>query len=350
MRHPLSTPARGPGAGLLRGRLGLVRRMGRCLALLALVAPSFAPAQDLSGSPAGQPEACPPAVAPLTPAEQRALAPQARDIGFAWRLTKDGRSSHLVGTLHLGRPAWTVPGPRLREILARSDLLALELDLSDAQTIRELQAGMAATSADAPLPPPLARRLARATARACLPAGALEGQRPLLRAVTLALLEARWEGLDAAFSQEAMLMAETQRRGLPRVALETPADQLAALLSPGAADGERVIAQALDQLDSGAARRAARRLAQVWSEGRLDELSAYERWCECADTEDERAWLRRLNDARNPLLAERIDRLHARGHRVLAAVGALHMTGPQALTTLLAQRGFTVERLVSLAP
>jgi hypothetical protein len=55
--------------------------------------------------------------------------------------------------------------------------------------------------------------------------------------------------------------------------------------------------------------------------------------------------LRRLNDERNPNLAARIDALHARGQRVFAAVGALHMTGPRALPALLAQRGYRVERV-----
>ena len=55
--------------------------------------------------------------------------------------------------------------------------------------------------------------------------------------------------------------------------------------------------------------------------------------------------MRRLNDERNPALADGIEAQHRRGRRVLAAVGALHMTGPQALPVLLAQRGFKVERV-----
>ena len=56
--------------------------------------------------------------------------------------------------------------------------------------------------------------------------------------------------------------------------------------------------------------------------------------------------LARLNDARNPAMAERIAALHGEGRRVFAAVGALHMTGAQGLPRLLRERGFTVERVV----
>ena len=61
---------------------------------------------------------------------------------------------------------------------------------------------------------------------------------------------------------------------------------------------------------------------------------------------EDRAFLRRVNDERNLGLAERIDTLHGAGQRVFAAVGALHMTGPQALPALMVQRGYAVERIV----
>jgi hypothetical protein len=38
--------------------------------------------------------------------------------------------------------------------------------------------------------------------------------------------------------------------------------------------------------------------------------------------------------------------LHAQGQRVFAAVGALHMTGPNALPVLMAGRGYHVERVL----
>ena len=85
-------------------------------------------------------------------------------------------------------------------------------------------------------------------------------------------------------------------------------------------------------------------LAEAWAAGDLQTLERYAQWCECADTDEQRAWLRRLNDDRNPQLAAGIDALHARGHKVFAAVGALHMTGAQALPRLLQQRGYQVQR------
>ena len=75
-------------------------------------------------------------------------------------------------------------------------------------------------------------------------------------------------------------------------------------------------------------------------------MQDYERWCDCIHDAQDRAELQRLNDGRNPALARGIAALHAQGRPVLAAVGALHLSGEQFLPLLLAQLGFEVERLV----
>ena len=78
--------------------------------------------------------------------------------------------------------------------------------------------------------------------------------------------------------------------------------------------------------------------------GDLKDLEAYADWCDCLNTPSERAAFARLVDGRNPGMADAIERLHA-GVSVFAAVGALHLIGPQGLPALLLARGFTVTRL-----
>ena len=58
--------------------------------------------------------------------------------------------------------------------------------------------------------------------------------------------------------------------------------------------------------------------------------------------------MKRLNEDRNPLLADRLAALHG-GTTFFAGIGALHMTGPQALPRLLAARGFQVQRILFLS-
>jgi len=54
---------------------------------------------------------------------------------------------------------------------------------------------------------------------------------------------------------------------------------------------------------------------------------------------------KRLLHDRNLVLAERIGALHASHGPLLAAIGALHMFGPDGLPDLLRARGFKVKRV-----
>jgi uncharacterized protein len=289
--------------------------------------------------------ACPPvARQPTTDEIQKAQA-EARDRGVLWRITKAGHTSYLFGTLHVGQLAWAPPGPTVRKALNDVDVIALELDISQPATLSQLQAALAGKPEDPPVGAALVRALAAETTAACLPAKSLDGLKPVVRALTLTLMAARWEGLDPAYAQEAVLVGVAEAAKLPIAALESVDEQMGAILPATTREAEHLIGQALAQLKSGAARRSTKRLAQAWAEGNLEQLASYERWCECVANEEDRQLLRRLNDDRNPAIASRIDRLHNQGKRVFAAVGALHMTGPKALPSLLAQRGFAVQQV-----
>jgi uncharacterized protein len=44
-------------------------------------------------------------------------------------------------------------------------------------------------------------------------------------------------------------------------------------------------------------------------------------------------------------MAARIDTLHGDGRRIFAAVGAMHMVGPEGLPALMERRGYTVQKV-----
>jgi uncharacterized protein YbaP (TraB family) len=292
---------------------------------------------------------CPPA--PSTPTAQQLEAARAasQDRGFLWRITRDGSSSYLYGTIHLGRLEWIFPGPSVRAAMQVSDTLAVELDLTDPGVAQAMRNTLAGQPDALLLSQSMQRRLTRQAEAACLPAGLLDQQHPLMQAITLTVLAGRRDGLEPSYAQEIVLGEAARAAGARIVSLESVGQQIAALIPSDEAAAREMLEHTLQQLESGAARRALVRLAEVWAGGRLAELEQYEKWCECVLTPRDREFLRRVNDDRNPALARRIDALHSAGRRVFAAVGALHMTGHRALPELLAQRGFTVER-VTLAP
>ena len=129
------------------------------------------------------------------------------------------------------------------------------------------------------------------------------------------------------------------------VSLETPELQANALRMPTAQASLDALEAGLTELEAGRARPSLNRIAQVWADADHAALARYDEWCECRDTAADREAMKRLLDDRNPALAETIDHLHAGGKVVFAAVGSLHMVGPLGLPTLLAQRGYRVERV-----
>ena len=288
---------------------------------------------------------CPPVASAPSPEAIAAARRAASDRGPLWRIERDGRSAWLYGTIHVGSLAWAFPGPIVGAALRQAEVLAIELDVTSPEVqlqLAEASAQLHAAHGQVLLPAPLAQRLARQIALACLDAAHMASQSLVMQAVTLTVLSARRDALDPAYAQELVLAVYMHASGKPVLSLETAAAQVAVLASATQQDQVMLVQRTLDQLESGQGRAVLRRLALAWEQADLATLASYEAWCDCVHDDAERAFSKRLIDDRNPGLADAISRLHDGGQGVFAAVGALHMTGPQSLLALLRARGFKV--------
>lgn len=331
----------------------VVPRSRALAVVLAVVFSGCAPNEALrqatpTATPATAPKAaadpCPPVATQSTAEQMQAGMKTARDRGFLWRVSKGGRRSYLYGTVHVARQEWRFPGPTLVQAVKDSDVVALELDMLDDNITRRLQAGMAPRDLP-PLPADLGQRLRAQIRLACLSEQLLDAMSPDLVAATLVTVSARRDGLDPTYAIDAIY--SSMARGLMKsiVSLETPEMQLGILQGKTQEAVVASVSEVLTELEGDKARPMMLRMAGVWADSRLGELSRYEAWCDCLNTEHQRTMHRRLMDDRNPALARRIDALHAGGQRVFAALGSLHMVGPRGLPALLAQRGYRVERV-----
>ena len=314
------------------------------IARLAL--PFIAAACTVAGSPAfaaAPPAACPPEAAPLTAEAISAGMQTAKDHGFLWRLSKDGRTSYLYGTIHAARRDWMFPGPTVVESLRASDTLALELDVLDADIQKRLAASIGSSRGE-PLPPALERRLDKRKDAECVDKKLWADFAPEFQVASLTVLAARRDGFDPAYAIDLVLASVARNLGKPVASLETPEQQMQALQMQSQQETTALVKDTLDDLDSGKARPLLRRMAKIWVEGDYAQLSRYPQWCDCVRTPAEKAAMKRLLDDRNPAIAAGIDALHASGKQVFAAVGSLHMVGPAGLPALMRQRGYKVEQ------
>ncbi|MEP7301929.1 MAG: TraB/GumN family protein [Caldimonas sp.] len=295
------------------------------------------------GADAPAADNCPPSAPPLSAERMTAGMASAKDHGFLWRLSKNGRTSYLYGTIHAARDEWMFPGPTIVDAIRESDTLALELDVLDPDVQRRLVTSVVARRND-PLPAELAQRLERQIKAECVDAEAFARFVPEFQIASLSVLAARRDGLDPTNAIDLVLAVLARELGKPISSLETPEVQAQALRMPSRAETLEVVKSGLDDLEAGRTRPMLNRIAEVWTRGDYAELSRYARWCDCMDTAAERAAMKRLLDERNPSLAGAIDTLHKSGQRVFAAVGSLHMIGPNGLPNLLKKRGFKVEQ------
>src|SRR5262249_23178356 len=154
----------------------------------------------------------------------------ARDHGFLWRISKDGHSSYLYGTVHLGRVDLLYPGPMVLRSLRASNQIALELDPLDTDIMQRLRAAVSVGS-DAVLPDQLAERLRSEAERACIPQAALDGMFPELRVATLLALDARGDGLYPDYGIDVLLAGLAHGLKKPVISLESPELQMDAMRS-----------------------------------------------------------------------------------------------------------------------
>ena len=277
-----------------------MQRLVTCLALSLIAAWALSP---VAHAQTAAPRAgCPP-VAQIPTQEQIAEGMRnATDRGALWALEKDGRTSYLYGTLHVGQLAWAFPGPNLVKAIQQTQVLAVEVDISAPTLQAEMQTAMATKEPLALTAQEQARLDAQADA-ACIPRQALAALHPVMQAVTYVSLSGRHDGLDPGFAQEASLIGAAKARQVPVVSLESISDQMKLLVPADAATARQALNRLLEGLESGRTQAELVRTSMAWAHGDMDTLSSLEKLCQCQPTAEDRDFMSRLLDGRNPALA-----------------------------------------------
>ncbi|WP_255987276.1 TraB/GumN family protein [Chitinolyticbacter albus] len=292
---------------------------------------------------------CPPPPGPLpewTAAQTADLAKSAKDKGFLWRISKGGHDSYLYGTLHVGKAEWMVPGPQLVLAMKASNKLALEVDPTTPDAAAHMADQASWGVRFERLSAGTQQLLQQMLRQGCLPDTLTQQMSAAMLVTTLSMLDYMREGLDFRLGSEFVLSGFARGRKMPVVELESAKAQLELFESLSLAEVEAYAQAAAELQQSGDGRVVVKRLIDAWREGRLDEMSRFEEWCDCVKTDADRAFMFKLNDARNGPMADKVARMHEAGDKLLVAVGSLHMTGEQGLPALLAKRGFKVRQLV----
>ena len=288
---------------------------------------------------------CPPEAAQPTPDAAAAGMRAAVDSGLLWKATKAGRTVYLYGTIHVAKLSWAYPGPDVMRALLASDVVALELDVTDMGVLERLRKALMRPPGAPELPAALQRRLAAQMAANCVAPDHLDALRPEMQAITVDLMTARQFGLYPEYGIDMVLAGVARSAGKAIRSLETPESQASLLVSDDPAETARSVGDVLDELEAGRSAQMLQRLAGDWQRGDLADMEGYGQWCQCLETPQQRADFVKLIDERNPLMADKIVQWHAAGASLFVAVGSLHLIGRLGLPALLKARGFEVRRV-----
>ncbi|MFT5535167.1 MAG: hypothetical protein ACI802_003429 [Candidatus Paceibacteria bacterium] len=275
------------------------------------------------------------------------IVPAIPQRGTLYRATQQDHIVWLFGTVHVGQASFYPLEPIVMRALAGADQLVLELDPTDQSALK------AAFARHALLVPPQTigqvlsadtqRQLQQVLDKLSVAPSAVAGMKPwaianLLLAVTLERNGyARAQGIETYLQQQAP--------GKPVIALESADYQLGLFDELDASQQEHYLRECLESLLNGKTVQQAATMMTAW--GRADG-AALERLIEqelAESTVTARFTRRVLLDQRNPLLAASIAQLGQQRATHFVAIGLLHLTGADSVPTLLARRGYRVEKI-----
>jgi uncharacterized protein YbaP (TraB family) len=269
---------------------------------------------------------------PAIVADAGAAAASDKVIGFFYEVEKDGKVSHLVGTMHMGIDPKALPDA-VYAALDKAKTFAMETDLTDTSVIGDLMLPEGKTL-EGELGPEYWAKLEKA-----LGPKLAAGMNRFKPSTAASLLEL--EGLPMTDPMDMVLLGRAKDHGASIVYLE-PAALQAKVLDKWL--DVRALKEMLDDLEKNADK--PKEMLDAYKAGDEDKVAAL--------TADKSSWKRSpeeydemMNDllyARNASWIPALETMLGAGD-AFVAVGAAHLIGERSVTDLLRKKGFTITRV-----
>jgi uncharacterized protein YbaP (TraB family) len=272
------------------------------------------------------------------------------DRGALFKVSANGHTMYLFGTMHVGVPAFYPLEPRIAEAVAGASTLALEIDLArDPAAIVDgmKKHGMQASGSSLyqRMTPDLKERLGKALRKFGFDPAMADAMKPWLVATLLALGEFSALGYSPALAVDLHLAQLARERSVPVTELETIDSQLALFSAVPEAEQMRFLEEAVTLLEQGKQAAEVRQVVAAWSSADKPGLDAIAKRIEEDQTAGGRFMREVILERRNVTMAEKLEKLLAQKNNSVAAVGVLHLVGKTSVPALLRARGMAVERV-----
>lgn len=312
----------------------------------ALVLLSMALGLACKSDPVGTPDPAKPATTKVEPGAATSgadpwtakaePAPAALERVFLWSITKDGKTSYAMGTMHVGADPERLP-KLVWDKLASVPAFAMETNAADAQILN--LGARTSGSLHEDLGPEYWAKLGKLVEPAML--AGIDKKKPVIAAVFLSMRGLPMTGMG----MDMVLMARAQGAGKQIVFLE-PASKQAELLERHM--DVKALKLMIDTADQGI--EMTKQMVAAYLAGddkRLLALNDGQKAEAIAHGYTEAEFDKQSADMlydRNASWIPAIEQLHAKGGGFIA-VGALHLVGPKSVLELLEAKGYKIARL-----
>lgn len=267
------------------------------------------------------------------------------DGGFLFRAERTDSTVFLYGTIHVGADSFYPLSPRILRPLRQAQALLVEVDLLSPNLpqlfrqhgmLPESANPLSIAAADAARIDPLLRA-------AQIDPTFARRFKPDVLAMTLSALSASGLGFSTNYSVDSFLLGFARTAGIRVVELEGLAKQLTMNDSLPSSQRQAMLDDALTGLASGRSARSVARIVRAWQTHNLDLLDLNND--DDSPKELHQAFVEQMA-ARNATMSERIATLGAEYPHLFAAVGVMHLSGPEGIPRILGHQGYRVVRLM----
>ncbi|SHN15545.1 hypothetical protein SAMN05192549_1055 [Duganella sacchari] len=269
--------------------------------------------------------------------------------GQLYRVTHEGKTSYLYGTVHVGRDGVYPLDAIASRALLDSKALVIELDIREDQAFQvaltrhgryadgdTLQAHLSAETM---------QKTAQALARAGIPLKTAQQFKPWLVANLLVGAELDKHGYQRSQAVEYALLAAAQKQDKTVRELESADYQLGLFDTLDEPQQEQYLLETLADLADGDSLKKSRALLEAWSAADTAGIHAAWQSATTGNTISAGFMNRVLLGKRNPEMATNIERIMQQDQVAFVGVGLLHLVGDDGLPQLLKRRGYEVEQL-----
>lgn len=269
--------------------------------------------------------------------------------GALYRITRNGETSYLFGTIHVGKQGFFPLEPQVTRALADSKSLVIELDIRENQPFQlaldKHGSYPAGDSVVHHIAPDTLQRLMQALAKAGLSLQTVERYKPWLIANMLVGMELERNGFERSQAVEYFLLDAAQKQDKSVHELESADYQLALFDTLDDAQQETYLRENLADLDDGAALKKSEDLIGAWSTADAPRIRAVLHELTTGDSVSANFMQNMLLGKRNPEMASSIEQIMQSGQVAFVGVGLLHLIGDNGVPQLLRRRGYEVEKL-----